>query len=166
MRSRSVPKRHHIGTLLAQFDPLRPLCCRLATSDPLGTPPNSLPRRVTRQIGDPGFEPVTVKPAVQRENQCATCTKCMKICGFDWLMMSGHHDGMNGHTHMVRVIHSWRGSLRPPPLMEHFGTLSPEVYRTGPEVFPIGATSVQTCADFHFDPLSSTSIHFEPYSRL
>jgi hypothetical protein len=33
------------------------------------------------------------------------------------------------------------------------------------EVFPVGATSEQTCADFHFDPLQSTSVHFEPYSR-
>jgi len=30
---------------------------------------------------------VTAKPAVQRENQCATCTKCMKMCGFDWLTL-------------------------------------------------------------------------------
>ena len=115
MRYRSVPKRHHFGTLRAQFDPLRPLCCRLATSDPLGTPPNSLPRLVTSPNRRPGIRTRDRQAAVQRENQCATCTKCMKICGFDWLMMSGHHDGMNGHTHMVRVIHSWRGSLRPPP---------------------------------------------------
>ena len=36
MRYRSVPKRHHFGTLRAQFGPLRSLCCRLATSDPVG----------------------------------------------------------------------------------------------------------------------------------
>ena len=69
-------------------------------------------------------------------------------------------------THIWSVL-SIRGAAHfvPPPLMEHFGTLSPEVYRTGLEVFPVGATSEQTCADFHFDPLQSTSVHFEPYSR-
>jgi hypothetical protein len=117
MRYRSVPKRHHFGTLRAQFGPLRSLCCRLATSDPVGPPLFFFPP----QIGDPGFEPVTAKPAVQRENHCATCTKCMKMCDFDWFLMSGHHAGMNGHTHMVvlsiRGVAHFAPSL---PLMEHF----------------------------------------------
>ena len=57
------------GTLRAHFGTLRPLCCRLATSDPLGTPRNSPPRPPSSQIGDPGFEPETAKPDVRREIQ-------------------------------------------------------------------------------------------------
>ena len=44
----------------------------------------------------------------------------------------------------------------PPP----HGTLRPEVYRPVPEVFPIGATSAQTCANvssIHLVPLRYTS---------
>ena len=45
---------------------------------PPGNPPELPSPLPVSPIGDPGFEPVTAKPAVRRENNYATSTKCMK----------------------------------------------------------------------------------------
>ena len=92
-------------------------------------------------------------------------TKCIKMCGFDWSMMSGHQDGMNGHTHTVLLSIDFVAqlTLRPPPLMEHFVR---KCSGTVPELFQLGTTSEQICSHFTSDHFGHTSEHFERYPRL
>ena len=112
----TAPLWYTSGTVRSTSSALLPAC----DLGPLGTPPNSFPRLVTSPNRRPGIRTRDRQAAVQRENQRATCTKSMKICGSDWLMMSGHHVTREWTHTYGPCIHSWRSSLRPPPLMEHF----------------------------------------------